>query len=164
MLYSYIYILRFFYRNRRNINPLFIVYWVDCIDHTSTNIDHRIYIFPRNRKLLCPNTEKQRLIKITLKCSKAFLAPAFIKIPTFLLAQYIYQKLMFDVRYTIEMVIYYRRFWAWFHPLNLFLSPLPSLSLFLFLQLHPQNHFTFVGLMLKKIIHLTGCSIGSKLP
>ena len=52
----------------------------------------------KKEELLCPYTDKQRLIKITLKCSKAFLAPAFIKIPTFLLAQYIYQKSV-DVRF-----------------------------------------------------------------
>ena len=61
------------------------------------------------------------------------------------------------------MVIYYRRFWAWFYTLNLFLSPLPSLTLFLFLQLHPQNHFT-CGSNVEEIIHRTGCSIGSQIP
>ena len=63
----------------------------------------------------------------------------------------------------IKMVIYYRRFWAWFYTLNLFLSPLPSLTLFLFLQLHPQNHFT-CGSNVEEIIHRTGCSIGTQIP
>ena len=63
----------------------------------------------------------------------------------------------------IKMVIYYQRFWAWFYTLNLFLSPLPSLTLFLFLQLHPQNHFT-CGSDVEEIIHRTGCSIGNKIP
>ena len=53
----------------------------------------------------------------------------------------------------IKMVIYYQRFWAWFYTLNLFLSPLPSLTLFLFLQLHPQNHFT-CGSNVEEIIHI----------
>ena len=82
----------------------------------------------------CPYTDKQRLIKIPLKCLKAFLAPAFIKIPTlFLLAQYIYHNFVWRTVY-IEVVIYYLRFWAWFSysqslsltPPLLFFVPLPS--------------------------------------
>ena len=105
------------------------------------------YIFSENEEAsvyVCPYTGKQRLIKIPLKCLKAFLAPAFIKIPALLfhLAQYIYHNFVWLTVY-IEVVIYYQRFFGLgFHTLNLFLSPLPSFSLFLFLQLHPQNHFT----------------------
>ena len=113
----------------------------------------------------CPYRDKQRLIKIPLKCLKAFLAPAFIKIPTLLfhLAQYIYHNFVWRAVY-IEVVIYYQRFFGLgFHTLNLFLSPLPSLSLFLFLQLHPQNHFT-CGSDVEEIIHRTGCSIGCTIP
>ena len=101
------------------------------------HVVYRIYIFSENEEAsvhVCPYTDKQRLIKIPLKCLKAFLAPAFIKIPTlFHLAQYIYHNFVWRTVY-IEVVIYYLRFWAWFSysqslsltPPLLFFVPLPS--------------------------------------
>ena len=111
------------------------------------HVVYRIYIFSENEEAsvhVCPYTDKQRLIKIPLKCLKAFLAPAFIKIPTFSSCAIHISKFSWwcAMVYTSKWWYITEGFGLGFQILNLFLSPLHSLSLFLFLQLHPQTHFT----------------------
>ena len=129
------------------------------------------YIFSENEEAsvyVCPYTDKQRLIKIPLKCLKAFLAPAFIKIPAllFFILRNTYITILFDVRYILKWWYITKDFLGLVFILSIsFSHPSPP---FLCSSSFSSTHKTIshVGLMMmmKKIIRTTGCSIGRNIP
>ena len=130
--------------------------------HLTTFTHRSLYLhFPGKWKPLCPYTDKQRLIKIAFNAQRLSWLPHLLKFLHFLLAQSIYQNSVDGVRWYIHrngdillkvLGLVFKFSISFSHPSTPFLC---SSS---FSSTHkPISH---VGLMLKKIIHRSGCSIG----